>query len=205
MRPDRPLTSTLHAVLALLKALRRFAVGLRDDFDRRLHPSRRLRAERRLQAIAPKSILFVCLGNICRSPYAARLLAERAGPELHVVSAGFIGPGRPPPEQAVEAARAGGIEHGDHRSKTLTARMLADADVVFLFDRHNARRLRRTPGARSDRVFWLGDFDPAWEGRRAILDPWGKPLDEFKRTFGRIERSLDEVLRTLSLDRPEQT
>jgi protein-tyrosine phosphatase len=188
-----------------LKAFRRFVVGLRDDIDRRLHPGRRRRAERRLRAIAPKSLLCVCLGNICRSPYAARLLAERAGPELRPGSAGFIGPGRPPPEHALAAARAGGVEHGDHRSKTLTPDMLADADVVLVFDRHNARRVRRTPGARSDRVFWLGDFDPAWAGRRAIPDPWGKPLEEFERTFERIERCVDELLRTLSPDGPEKT
>ena len=36
-------------------------------------------------------------------------------------------------------------------------------------------------------------------------DPWGKPLDEFEGTFGRIARCVDEVLRTLSLDGPEKT
>jgi protein-tyrosine-phosphatase len=183
-----------------MAAFRRFLVRLRDDIDRRMHPGRRLRAERRLEAIAPSSILFVCLGNICRSPYAARLLAERAGPGLRSESAGFIGPGRPPPEHAVAAAHARGIEHGDHRSRVLTPDMLAAADVVFIFDRHNARRVRRTPQARHDRVFWLGDFEPTWMGRRAILDPWGKPLEEFEGAFVRIERCVDEVLRTLSRD-----
>ena len=137
-------------------AVRRFLVFLRDSLDRRLHPRRRRRARRRLQAIAPRSALFVCLGNICRSPYGERVLSERGRTLLEVDSAGFIGPGRPPPEQAITAARACGIEHGDHRSKILTSALLEAADVIFVFDRHNVRRLLKAPGARADRVYWLG-------------------------------------------------
>ena len=96
------------------------------------------------------------------------------------------------------AARARGMEHGDHRSKALTPALLEAAEAIFVFDRHNVRRLRETPGARADRIYWLGDFDPQWVGRRAILDPWGKHVEEFDRTFGRIERCIDEVLRAIT-------
>ncbi len=115
----------------------------------------------------------------------------------HVDSAGFIGPGRPPPDTALEVARSRGIEHANHRSKTLTPELLESADVVFLFDRFNVARLRRFGGRAPRRVFWLGDFDPMWAGKRAIIDPWGKPRKEFERTFERIERCIDEVARVL--------
>ena len=42
-------------------------------------------------------------------------------------------------------------------------------------------------------------IDPQWSGRRAIVDPWGKPVEEFARTFARIERCIDEVVRAVSL------
>jgi protein-tyrosine-phosphatase len=100
-------------------------------------------------------------------------------------------------------ARARGVEHGDHRSKTLTPTLLEAADVIFVFDRHNARRVLRTPGARVERIYWLGDFDPKWAGKRAIADPWGKPIEEFERTFERIDRCVDEVVRAVTLPRSD--
>jgi protein-tyrosine phosphatase len=180
-----------------MKRVRQLLVALRDDVDRRLHATRRRSAEGRLQQIAPRSILFVCLGNVCRSPYAERFLAQQVGPRLDVDSAGFIGPGRPPPEHAIEAARASGVDHGDHRSKTLTPVLLEAADAIFVFDRNNMRRLGETRGIRPERVFWLGDFDPRWAGRRAISDPWGQPLEVYLETFVRIEQCVGEVIRTL--------
>jgi protein-tyrosine phosphatase len=162
-----------------------------------LHPYRRARARRRLQGIDVTSVLFVCLGNICRSPYAERVLTRRGNGAFRVHSAGFIGPGRRPPEAALEVARARGVEHTGHVSRTLTRDLLDVADVHFVFDRHLARRLRGTDGARADRILWLGDFDPQWAGKRAIADPWGKPVEEFERTFERIERCIDEVVGAL--------
>ncbi len=179
-----------------LQRLRSTAARLRDALDGLLHRRRRVRAEERLAALRPRSVLVICLGNVCRSPYAARSLATRA-PEVRVDSAGFIGPDRAPPDTALEVAGARGVRHADHRSKTLTAELVRESDAVFVFDRFNVARLRRFGGADSGRVFWLGDFDPEWAGKRAIVDPWGKPAEEFERTFARIDRCLDEVARVL--------
>ncbi|MDZ7781371.1 MAG: hypothetical protein U5R14_15770 [Gemmatimonadota bacterium] len=176
--------------------LRSRLVAARDALDGKLHPSRKARASTRLAELAPESVLFLCLGNVCRSPYGARVLAERL-PGVRVDSAGFIGPDRAPPELAQDVARARGVDHADHCSKTLTPELLAATDVVFLFDRGNVRRLRRFGGMPPGRVFRLGDFDPVWTGKRAIIDPWGKPREEFDRTFGRIERCVEEVARAL--------
>jgi protein-tyrosine-phosphatase len=54
--------------------------------------------------------------------------------------------------------------------------------------------VRSTAGAKADRILWLGDFDPEWAGKRAIADPWGKPVEEFQRTFERIERCVNAVV-----------
>ena len=172
-------------------------VAARDGIDGLLHARRRRRAAERLARLAPRSLLFVCLGNICRSPYAARVLSARAAGHVRAESAGYIGPGRAPPCEAQEIARGRGIDHGDHVSSLVTAEQMDAADVVFVFDRFNLRDVRATPGVRLDRVLWLGDFDPVWTGKRAIIDPWGKVRSEYEATFVRIERCIDEVIRAL--------
>ena len=150
-----------------------------------------------MRAAPPSSVLFICLGNICRSPYAEAVLRVRAA-GIDVASAGFIGPGRSPPERALDAARARGIDHASHRSREVTADMLARADTVFVFDRFNVARLRALPGPAHPRVLWLGDLDPSWSGKRAVIDPWGKEPEEFERTFERIDRCLDVLVDTLA-------
>lgn len=182
--------------MPLLTPLRQLAVAARDRMDARLHPRRRARAEALLAELGPRSVLVLCLGNVCRSPYAARVLAERL-PDLHVESAGFIGPGRSPPEVACKVARARGVDHADHRSRTIALELVERADVIFVFDRFNVARVRGLGAAVMERVLWLGDFDPEWAGKRAIIDPWGKDEEEFDRTFARIERCVEQVARVL--------
>ena len=64
--------------------------------DRLLHPLRRRAARADLtRRVAPSSMLVICHGNICRSPFAAAVLRARlAGTGVCVESAGFFGPGR---------------------------------------------------------------------------------------------------------------
>lgn len=180
-----------------LGAIRRWLVAVRDAMDGGLHPWRYRRARNRLRELRPQRILFVCLGNICRSPYGERVMARGGKAWLEVGSAGFIGPDRPPPENALAVARRRGIEHGDHRSRLVTPGLAAEADAVFLFDRLNWIRLAQLRAVSPGRVFWLGDFDPRWAGKRAIPDPWGRPEAEFEEAFERIERCVDSALNAL--------
>lgn len=180
--------------MPLIGALRQVAAGIKHRLDRAFYPRRRSAALRRIRQLAPESVLVVCLGNICRSPYAGRLLEERSEGRLRVSSAGFIGPGRPPPEEALAAAQARGVTHGDHRSARLDPSAATTADVILVFDRDNVRRLRALARVEADRVIWLGDLDPVWSGRRAISDPWGQGLEAFHATFDRIERCVTAFL-----------
>ena len=175
-------------------------IGARDGYDGARHHKRRELATERLGTMdAPRSVLFVCLGNVCRSPYAAWSLRKTLkSSDIKVDSAGFIGPDRNPPEIAIEAARARGVEHGANNSQLVTDALLAEADVVFLFQPSHSRELRRLGGSASTPVFLLCDFDPLWAGKRAIIDPWGKPLEEFHRTFERIDRCLERVRKVLT-------
>lgn len=179
------------------KELRALIVAGRDLVDARRHPSRHATAMRRLGALRPRSLLFVCLGNICRSPYAEVAMRAKVG-DLTIGSGGFILPGRQPPIEALMSATSRGVRHESHRSRLVTAAEAANSDAVMVFDRFNVRDLRRhkllSTGAH---LFWLGDFDPLWSGKRAIVDPWGGSPDDFDRTFTRIDRCLDQIATVL--------
>ena len=58
---------------SMLTALRKQAVAVRDGMDRALHPRRRRRARARIERLQPSNVLVICLGNVCRSPYAERI------------------------------------------------------------------------------------------------------------------------------------
>lgn len=173
------------------------AVGLRDRLDGRLHASRRKRALSVIRDRRPTRLLFVCLGNICRSPFAEALAVNRG---LVAQSVGFIGPGRNPPHEAIDAARRCGVEHGDHVSREITREDIAETDLIVVFDRFNVRRMRSAYPAALSKTIWLGDLDPVWTGKRAIIDPWGRGNDFFDRTFERIERCMDELTSALSIE-----
>lgn len=170
--------------------------------DRLLHPLRRRRVERALRrAELPGKVLFVCLGNICRSPYAEKALERAlsdASSATEVVSAGFIGPDRPSPAAARQVAEARGLDLSEHRSRPLSDELLDASDLVFVMDRVQQRALRR----RTDRddVFVLGDLDPAWAGRRTIRDPVEQPPEVFEEVYGRIDRCVERLASLLDRD-----
>ena len=90
-------------------------------------PSRASTCERRCDSGAgtPSIMLFVCQGNICRSPFAEALLRARLGDRaIAIGSAGMMPqPGRPTPIFGLEAAAAHGIDLSAHRSIWLTRQM----------------------------------------------------------------------------------
>ncbi|MEV0144578.1 MULTISPECIES: hypothetical protein [unclassified Nonomuraea] len=77
-------------------------------------------------------ILFVCTGNLCRSPLAERLTRAALGPGFLVGSAGTRAvPGRQMPEQARRALLRLGGDPSGFLSRTLTAALVAEADLVL--------------------------------------------------------------------------
>jgi protein-tyrosine phosphatase len=105
-------------------------------------------------------VLFVCTGNICRSPTAEgvfRHQVREAGLE-HAIATDSVGlggwhVGDPPDSRAVGAARRRGIDLGDIRARQITADDFTDFDLLLAMDRGHYRDLsRRCPPDRTDRV-----------------------------------------------------
>ncbi|MDQ6768388.1 MAG: hypothetical protein M3Z54_00170 [Gemmatimonadota bacterium] len=177
---------------------------LRQAPTSRLHARRRRAARLELERVKPRSILFVCHGNICRSPFAAAAFLRSCAPEIasdiSVTSAGFVGPERSPPSPALVAASRFGVDLSAHRSALITSENLGAADLIVVMSQQQARAIR-TRATPSTFVLMLGDLDPGPVNRRTILDPWGQPEAAFDESYERIDRCVRELAQIISAAR----
>lgn len=146
-------------------------------------------------------VLFVCLGNICRSPTAEgvfRALAEREGlaGRIEVDSAG-VGSwhvGSPPDRRAQRAARRRGIDLSGQRARQAEAQDFRRFDYVVAMDPANRRELERLcPPGEEHRLHLLMDFAPEL-GRRDVPDPYYGGAGGFEAVLDMIERASQGLL-----------
>ena len=94
-------------------------------------------------------VLFICSGNICRSPYAHGYVQHRIGDAggVRVTSAGTLGiQGSPASPETVRLARESGFDLSGHRSQGLTLDLVDEADwILVMADAHRRELLRHYP------------------------------------------------------------
>jgi protein-tyrosine phosphatase len=150
-------------------------------------------------------ILFVCLGNICRSPTAEvvfRALASREAPEmvLEVDSAGTAGyhVGEVPDRRTRQAAARRGYDLSALRARVVEPRDFEYFDLILAMDRENLRSLeRRAPPQARERLRLFLEFAPE-AGISEVPDPYYGGPNGFEDVLGLIEaasRGLIEHLR----------
>ena len=151
-------------------------------------------------------LLFVCMGNICRSPSAEgvfrRVLAERA-PDLSVEidSAGThdYHVGNPPDRRAIEAARRRGIDLSTLRARQVSTRDFEWFDLILAMDDENVDELkRRATREYHSRIRLLMEFAPN-ATLRHVPDPYYGGAQGFEQVLDLLEEAaeglLEEVLR----------
>lgn len=152
----------------------------------------------------PVGVLFVCSGNICRSPTAegvfrAMVDAVGLGRSVEVDSAG-IGDwhvGESPDPRAQEAALARGIDIGGQRARQVRTGDFHRFDYVVAMDRsHRRALLRLAPDGAAARVRLFLDFAPQ-VGTRDVPDPYYGALGGFDHVFALIEAGADGLLREI--------
>jgi protein-tyrosine phosphatase len=149
-------------------------------------------------------VLFVCLGNICRSPTAEavfRHLLVQEGEEgtVEVDSAGTHGyhTGEPPDPRAIEAAARRGIDMRALRARMVDAEDFRRFDLVLAMDEQNFRRLRRiAPPGHAHRLRLFLEFAPTL-GRRDVPDPYYGGTSGFEEVLDLAEAASAGLLAEL--------
>lgn len=140
---------------------------------------------------APRTILMVCTGNLCRSPMAAALLrryldGDEARRDWRVLSAGlWAEDGEPPSTGAVMAMAERGIDLTGHRSRRLTRQMVEEADLVLGMAHQHVEAMREAFPEARDRIYLLAEMAGESHG---IADPYGLSPGTYRATANEIER-----------------
>jgi protein-tyrosine phosphatase len=151
---------------------------------------------------SPRTLLFVCKGNICRSPFAEAMARRRIPVGLPIIcrSAGIeVGLPEGCPREAIAAAEMFGVDLSAHRSRRIDQGLVAGADMVFAMEVWQLSRLRKIFPQYKERMFLLPLFDGSPPGQvdasrlLNISDPYGRTLKEFIECFERIDASLKGI------------
>jgi protein-tyrosine phosphatase len=143
-----------------------------------------------------KTILIVCVGNICRSPMGEYLLRQRAAAAdatVSVASAGLgalVGHGADP--CAVEIMNEHGVDMGAHRAQQLTPELVKQYELILVMERWQQREIESLYPFARGRVHLLGKW-----GDTEIADPYKEPKEIFLEAYKKIDMACNEWCKKL--------
>jgi protein-tyrosine-phosphatase len=145
----------------------------------------------------------VCTGNVCRSPMAEaiarRLLDARGLTDVEVASAGTAAwDGAPASEGAYLITLEHGLDLSAHRARQVTADHVTDADLILGMSPHHVERAVSLGGG--NRSFMLGEYAGQPAATAQVDDPFGGDLEEYRRTYERLEELLAAAVTRLATD-----
>ena len=133
-----------------------------------------------------KTVLVVCIGNICRSPMAEGLL-KHVLPETRVVSAGLGAlVGQPPDPHSVALMSELGLDISGHRAQQLNGGLARQADLILVMDNAQRQEIQRLHPATTGRVFRLGEL-----AKFDIPDPYREDRQAFENALELIQRGVE--------------
>jgi protein-tyrosine-phosphatase len=132
----------------------------------------------------PLKILFVCYGNICRSPMAVGIARALYGEDVDGASAGIAPVGDRPSEEAVIVVQTRyGIDIRGHRPRSLAEVEAAAFDYVIAMDLYVYERIREAAAVPEDRLY-------AWD----VDDPLGRGVEAYFGAAAKIQDRLEQFL-----------
>jgi protein-tyrosine phosphatase len=157
-----------------------------------------------------RNIVFVCFGNIMRSPIAEALFRDATQStgfaELQISSAGLHAlSGSPAHPWALAAAEELGVSLAHHRAKLITGDIVKNADAIFTMDFQNkAEMITRFPTA-MNKIVMLSSYAEGPHRCREIIDPYFGDLDRTRQCFKVIRTCVLNLTSALSAHDQKQS
>jgi protein-tyrosine phosphatase len=159
-----------------------------------------------LQSLKERDVIrveMVCLGNICRSPMAAAVLANRADeiekPKIVVTSSGtsawHVGEGAH--QLSEKTWKLAGYKHS-HTARQFLAENFDQVDLILAMDLSNHANILQLARHEQDRekVVMLRAFDSAADSLE-VPDPWGNEVEAYQEVLAMVEAAISGLLKTL--------
>lgn len=154
-------------------------------------------------------IIFVCLGNICRSPLAQGVFEKKVREQgwesqIFIDSAGTSGwhKGEKPDRGSISAAAKNGIDITGQKSRPLSIHDEKSFHYFIAMDESNRQSILREFGVPEEKVFKMREFDPQQPGGD-VPDPYGQGQNSFDSVYEMLERSVENFAQFLREKHPE--
>lgn len=150
----------------------------------------------------PTNILFVCIGNICRSPFAHGLftkLVYQSGYEgFYAESAGLLAlPGNSATYLAQKVAAEYGVDLAEHKAKPISRELVDGSDLILIMEKPQKDTLIENFPEATDKTFLIRRFARFGSQSRGIADPYGLQYEAYRFCFLDIEDAVSGLVEFL--------
>ncbi|MFK7951978.1 MAG: low molecular weight protein-tyrosine-phosphatase [Ekhidna sp.] len=146
-----------------------------------------------------KKVLFVCLGNICRSPLAEAIFNEKIkqkglSNQFKADSAGTANyhVGEQPDQRSIDISLSHDVPI-DHKGQQFKKRLASQFDYLVAMDNSNLQNMISEIGSKPSFLFLMRDFDPDGKGLD-VPDPYYGGLNGFENVYQILDRSIEELI-----------